>query len=565
MKRLVLSAMLLWLCIFIISACTKKETAQAPQLGVGLLGSSILNHLPAGSQGFLVADLESAAYKKFRTSQWGKSMDTQMFSSLEQLGLSGQKELTDRIGKLFQKLGFGGAEQGETKGAQLACFAGLGSGTGLGHAGCFAQAKHGASFDEELKSLQEFFSSTGETVSTDNCGNAPGFNVQIKGASQAAPQAGTLHFCGKGLQIAVANNKTVIEDFLAGKQTETLKSLTSSAEFTRLGQELKLGAHHYMMGFLNVKSLINVLPDVLARNQIEAKDSKDIQLLPIDALGFTQGMADTPSGMAVLSTAARNDVQKTWLTRFADLGSANVLNGVPSSSSFNLSLDGKFVSNLKQAIFEQIPEQERALLASELAPLDGLESFSLAVFSSNPTSPFPGLVISASSPKSGELQGKVKQQLEGALMGFGMPPSNWLEKEVEGVKASFIQSPLMGLGAYLGNSDNRFFLATSEDALRDTILALKDTSRGLLKSLPSQSQRLVEETKPILAAYGDFAKIAESVESVQGNLAAFTGGQGGADKSQMARLKELGQILVAVNFKNGNLKIESSYSAGAKG
>ncbi len=101
----------------------------------------------------------------------------------------------------------------------------------------------------------------------------------------------------------------------------------------------------------------------------------------------------------------------------------------------------------------------------------------------------------------------------------GMPSMGWQTKDLQGISAEYMQSPL-GVGVYLATKGSLVGVGSSEAMLTELFPAAPRT-QPLMASLSSSGQ--------LFGAYLDFPGVAAFLESLSQTLMLFTGGQQGKE------------------------------------
>ena len=89
-------------------------------------------------------------------------------------------------------------------------------------------------------------------------------------------------------------------------------------------------------------------------------------------------------------------------------------------------------------------------------------------------------------------------------------------------------------------------------------------TRAVLSSLPAAAQSVTSVANLILCLRLNFVAMGDLLNSIQGSLAMFTGGQGQAAYPELDALRTMGGFTLAASFNEGVLSVQTHYEAPAK-
>ncbi len=534
-------------------SCSKKG---AELSSGGLLESAMLAKVPPSSMFFSIMNMTSSAFSSFKASEWGYN----------------PSELLEKADKLADQAGQGGktfvnaikatgfirtSKDAEETISEMVLFGAFDDATKLPMAGAYFSAASGKELKSSVQRVSKSLKESGVPVKDDTISGNPAIEISTAppGAAPGMP-FGAIYFAASDSTAAISTNKAVIERAFSDAK-DGLSKLSLSPEFGKVKSLLPSASQQLSVSYVAIKEIAAKASEFLPPM---GEGAPDLKTIPVDAVLVSGRMSDTPSYLIAALTTAKTPSQDKIISNLGGGNAADPLVQAPAESSFVLGFDGALLAGIKAAALEKAPPTQQEMLKEQLKPLDGLKSLGIGVVGAAGASPFPGILISLNTANGEALEQAIKSNLSGAVASSGMPVSDWQDKTVEGTPVKYIQSPMVGLGVYMAKSGTGLVLGSSDDVIKLAILAAKAKSSALAASLSEDSQRLISETKSVLTAYGNFNRIADAIESVQGSLAAFTGGQNMVSADQTANLRKVGIMLSSVYFDSGILKIETTYS-----
>lgn len=561
MKSLRIAATLSLVALIALSvSCSKKEAGQAATSSsrsvsapVKATDFSILNRLPQSLVGFLTWNATTPAYAKFKQSAWGQSDNAAAVSGLKSLADSPEdKKTIDTFYSLLTETGILGKTSSDSSiVGEGAVF--LGVANEQPEFGAYMIALPGESFEDKIPAFKKAFTDEGHQVRDETFTGGSGFSIFVKKSEKAPNGERRVFLASKKGDLALTSEKLLAENYIAGKTFTGFEDLKSSARYKKAEAGLQgESGGRFNFGYFDLTQMIAKAPKDIASN-------KDVNLIPIEAFMFSRAMSAQLNDTASAVVNAKNEQQQTVINALKGTGKNNLLTQVPGNTLLLLGLDGNVLSGLAEAGIKEAPAAQQEAASAHLETLKKVSSLGIGVRGASGPSPFPELLVVAESADAPSLQGIVKTLLGAAVSSAGMPLSPWQTKEVEGISTDFLMSPL-GIGIYLGSSPGGLILASSEGGLRDSIKASKDESSSLIAKIPSSSKQLAQNNS-VFVAYSNFEDMADLIESFQGSLAMFTGGKANVKQKDLDQLRKMGEMVFAVNFSDGLLKMRGSYDA----
>ena len=529
-----------------IAACSRKEEVKA---GASLLDSTLLARIPASTGFFAVWDTESDGYKTFKESPWAKNRPG-LYQACEKLPVM-ESDTLPRLCKSLKTAGFiQGPEVQSATVRETIVFAGLNNTSKAPEGGVYFSAASGVNLRDKLNSLESALKSDGFSVNKQDFQGGSGFSVELPAVSKGQLPITALYAGATSTSFGVATTPALIDQLFVQNPESGLPRIKSSPEFSRLNSIAGNRAGQIFYAYLDLAFTMKSLTQsgLLQADTAPVKPAE----FPLDAALAVSYMDENPAGFLLVSATPRNDDQKRWLSAFSTEGDLGALKQLPAEAALALGLDGKTITSLKDAALNEQPSDQKAAISAQLAPLDGIKSLGLALLGAAGASPVPSLVLTFQSADLVKLQTSLKEGLSRAVTQTGLPVSGWQQRKVASLETDIMQSPMMGLGAFLASTDKTLILASSEDALKKSIDAINGKSASTLgKSLTDKSKAMYEQGSPLAAVYTNYGKLADLIESFQGTVAAFTAGQSTMDDEKIASMRAMGVQVGALAFKDG--------------
>lgn len=570
-----------------VQGCS-KGSEQSPQKAAQ--ESKLLEKIPSSSFGFLVYDESSAAAQRFRKSPWGDQ------AALEQ-GLSqwyGSENLSKVALAVYQNvLTTPGSHASSIK--EGVWFIG-GDLTTKPELGVFVSAATNVAMTERLAALEASLKKEGLTVKKEEIPNLQSFSVEL-GNSDTPLKVTKVFFVANKDLLAATSELPSATALFDDKVKGGASAMISSPFFTKASQKVRSPGDQFAYGYLDraflpqVQKLANITIDQEANKEEQAEEVKTskgegkgvkgaektvkgekaspeeakrevnefINNLPLGSVFVSSKMGDTPSYQVLGDLTPKDDYQREFLDAFTKAGNQHIGDLVPEATAFLVSIDGKFMTGLRDLGLKHMPNEEKEAFKNQFVLLDLLKSFGVAI-RGGAGSPFPELFLIGASDKASELSQSLQQIIGLGLGATGLPLSAWQTKEIEGVKVNYALTPF-GIGIYIGASKHAVIIGTSELGVTDALKVSSGKANSMAESIKGAGKELFSERSGPIVFYGNLPQVASMIESLEGSMAMFTGGKSTFDKAQIDRLRSMGTAIATVRATDGMLDIEQSYQS----
>lgn len=553
---------LLILLVTSLPGCTRKEEkAEAP--GGGLIESDLAKRLPAGSTGFALWDFGTEAAKQYKQSTWGTTGHSNILQALKQIESTPQAAYVKPFIDAVTKTGLLTTEPGQPEVVRsgLAYLQVSETASSIPALGFLLVGYPGQDLKPKLAELETVFKNEGYGP-VKREGSPGGFSIPIRMAGEQSPPIGNIHFVATDSMLAVATQENQLAGLLAPNPQGSTQAITETEQY-KATLALLPGADQLSVGYLDVKSTIAKFGKSMPVESMPNIDQM-VNAVPIESVAWSHRYREGVRDSIVARIVPRDEQQKLWLGALTGGSSHETLSKVPADVIAAVSLDGGSLARLKNTALAQGVSPELELMNPQLAALDSLRDLTLAIRGASSTSPFPELLLVASSTDAAKAFESLKTMIDQTLMSFGLQLGDWQEKEVNGTSVKFLMSPL-GIGAFAAQSGDAVILGTSEMAVLDAVGSAKDESKSLRAHSSKSGPGLIGSSGALVYVYSNFERMSDLVQSVQGNLAMFTGGQGAMPDETIQQLKKLGVFTAAVSYKDNLMRLESRYESTAKG
>ncbi len=537
-----------------VVGCSKQEGGSGQ---AGLLDNELLATLPPSAVGFVSWDAQSPAYANFKKSFWGGG-STSSITMLESMQFEGKSELIDPLVKVIKKSGLMDTiAAGKDPIRRGVFYFDIGSDSKTPGAALYFTNGEGVDFNQVTARLETAIKEEGIPTSAEKSGGEQGFVADFSSKiDQPENPFKKMYFAGNKEKLAIATSTALAAQiFKEPVQDNGISKIKASAEFKKVSDGHDSKDNQFVFGFLDLARVLDAAKGFAP----DGAQNEDIKNFPLTSVSFSRAMADTPEDQVLVSFSPKNELQKKIVSALSGSGKNDILNKVPGDTLVWISLDGKAIKSIKDTALSEAPPEEAEMGRAMLAPLDTLKALGIGVRNASGGSPFPELLIVGESDNSAQLANTLKQQLSGAIGMSGMPVSEWQDKDIAGVKVSYATSPF-GVGAFIADANGAVVIASSEKAVTDALSAAKGSTAALAKSLPKDADD-ASSGDSLFVAYSDVTKLANMIESVQGNLAMFTGGQAAVDKSYTDSLRKIGTFVLSAKLKDEVLKVQTNYDA----
>ncbi|MCO6430436.1 MAG: hypothetical protein J5J00_06195 [Deltaproteobacteria bacterium] len=552
--KLALSVAVLSSSVLLFQGCSKKEETPAAS-GPSILDSEIVSYLPATSVGFFTWNTESEGYKKLKSSVWSQNAS----KSLELLKNLEDNPDAKRIIPIIDSLVQTGLVPKSPSQPDV-----INSGVGfididkaakLPTVAIYMSAASGQDLSSKIPTLESAISAQGFATQKETIGGVQGFSVQVGDKGNPFEKFYVAYSKDK---LALASSIPLAETLFNGKPSAGIQQIKQSEEFKKAAGGVTNPAESMSFAYFDMNKFISTVASLgLSPEQDPSTELKEI---PVQSLALTSSMKDNLSYSVAVSLNPKNENQKRVISALSGAGGSDILNKVPSDLMLLLSLDGKTISSIKNAMLTEIPAEALGPMGEQLKLLDSLKSLSLGLRGPAGATPFPELVLVAESSESDALHKLVKSQLDMALASSGMPMP-WQQKEIGGAQVTYALSPF-GVGAYVTSNKGMVIVASGEKLISDLVTPSNGT---LLAGMSNSTKEMLSSSKPFIVAYSDFNKIANALSSTQDQLAMFTGGKGGISPEQLAQMRQVGTVVLSLNVDDNLVKLRSTYEIPPKG
>ncbi|NMC63976.1 MAG: hypothetical protein GYA55_12505 [SAR324 cluster bacterium] len=519
--------------------------------GDGALGGALLKRLPPNTLFFVTTNTSLNSYKLLRQSPFfSSSMNfSRAFEDALKTGL-GQEGIEDTSVDIINLLKKSGvllsSDQAEDVFEEIVTF-GVPIGDKL-EIGVFASAASKKDLQNSLPLLIEAFRKLGTEAQEEFFDEIKGFKLNLQekdnlGLFQYAYAASTKDF------MVVSTNKEIAVEFLKNSKVSEPPEFKQNPIFQEAIKGVPNLNDSYAAGFLDLKRLMETLSKAP-----ELKDTlEDLRNIPFDGAVFASTFQNHLS--TDLSLLARPNVPEAekWLNPLSMQSTHPFISRFPSSVFLYLGLNGKAFSKSLDISSESGLNTGETLSSEEK---NNLKDVAIALELSRSGSPFPDIVVAAETEEPQSLLISIERTLSGLLELTGLQLGQWSTKKINDREARFINSP-MGIGIFLATADKSVLLSSSETALKNALQSIDSKSGGLLKKLGSSTQTYIEKNQPCLLLHVDFRKVGELLESLEGTLAAFSGGNSQFDKKRIEDLKQTGLLSLSAVYTTPLLKIHS--------
>ncbi len=537
----------LWLILLALTipllSCSKDKAESSSSSGPSLFESAVLERLPAATSGFVVLNFAGEAYQRYEKTPFG-AKSTQVVPAEVSGMLQGEEfEKGRQVLKAIEKSGILSRENNKDL-KQAIFFVAAQSG------GAVLQVDDAA---KKIQAITQALSTEGISAKAE----------KVEGFEAVVVSDGTTPITIAGDQniIAASPSRDLVVKVLK-KQDVGTSALRSTEAYKKAVSGLTSG-DQIIAGYFDVsKAIDSFVPEL---EKLAASQGEQVKVSsttnPFLALAFSRTMTTELKDHGQLVIDPKDDQQKNLVSDIEKGSRSNLLSKLPSDAVIAVSLDGSVVQNL---IKQAGPMAGAAGISPEL--LDSVGTLALGVRNAGPTSAFPELFVVVQSSKADALRASLKDSIGKTLASQLQSEPTWQKKALNGGEVEYFLTPL-GVGAFIGSLGDSVILASSEGAVQASLSAGADKSSSLQGTLASKVKQLPGSAPGILSVYTDMPKLAVLVESVQGNLAMFTGGKSAVDSTRTAAMRSYGSSAVFVELKDKLLTIDAQHLIGleAKG
>ena len=539
----------------VASSCSKKTP-------VGDLSGGLLEKVPSGTFAYITWDTGTKAYERYNSSAWGKAGSSSITTALQSVSETRAKAVIEAL----TKTGLLPTEVQRSSVIKSGVVFARGSSQALPEGGMYLAAKKGISFSDKLASIRTVLDQQGFKPSNASFNKVDGFTVAFSPEGNPAAPKMTAFFGATPEKMAIATSADLVSQLFSDKPGGGLDEIKQSAEYKKAVGQIGPLDDQLFFTYLDFKRMSAYLSDLIPQ---EAKKEVDVAKFPLDSLAGVRTMGKSPLDVYAIGISPKNADQKRWVSAlFSAAGKDEIVGKVPGNLLGLISVDGRMLASIKNTAMSEVPVEKQRVLQNQLALVDNIEGLGLGIRTAQGASPFPEVMVLIRSGKAEETKAGLQEHVKTAMMsgGPGLGGMPWSEKDVMGVKVSYVLTPF-GVGLYLGHSGELVFLASSEGAIQDLLKAEKDSDQALVAQLSRETRKIAENSNSLAMTYVDYGQVYNLMSSMMGTLSMFTGGQANMDLdlSDYEYLKGLGSNLSVVKYADGHLHIQSSYELPKKG
>lgn len=550
MKRLpysLLSLSAIFVLLVLVS-CTKKPESPAE----GVLGGKMLARIPATSVFFFATNTSLPAFKELKESPSyavGARLPgafEEAVSAMEESAASpDSRALLDTLKKSGLVPASGSTEDsfeetvlfGDTTEGKL-------------NIGIYASSKSAKGFSDALASLVTGLRSLNVETSEETFQKVKGFKLRLKD-----PELSRIfeyaYAATDGERIVFATSRSLVDNLFADSPSG-LAQLKSQPAFQDVLKGLPPLSRSFTFAYIDSQKFL----DALATMPGGAEATAEARSVPVRAAAFTGSFDEVPTGDVSIAVKSGEGANKELLDALKSRSSQPLFRKLPSDLLLFAGFDASLLTKAGSAAEVSGHPEEAKQLQMNQEKISELGNMAIGLRMNDRQSPFPELIVAAEDRKPEASIAQIEETVSSLLTAFGMPSTPWGEKEIEGVKAKFWNSPL-GIGIFAAASDGVLFVTTSEAALGD----VQKTSRGKGKPLSGVVNKKfseeVEKTQPPVLLFADFRKLGDLAETTQGTLSAFTGGASQIDRKQIDDMRRMGALAVAFSWGDPCVKIHA--------
>lgn len=535
--------------LLLASGCSNEES---PTAAAKVDSNPLLKKVTNDTVAFMRWDSAGDGATKYHNSPFAASM-TDMINSLEGPAAQGMQipqEVKEFV-KGITEAGFFAAAKGQPEPISqgLITVDLIGGDGNKPEIAVYFQGASGVNFNEKLPKLEETFKKTGANITKASLAGVEGFQINNPSADNPEVPIKKFVFVAKGDKMAVASSDAAAQRLFNDASDGGYDKIRATDAYKKSSNELEATNGQIGFAYLDLGRVIQ------AASKASPNGDFNPAKFPFEGIAYSRSFDSDLSDKFAVGFTPRDDQQKGWATKLEQAASSGALAQMPSNVVVGLALDGKVLGVIRDVATKEMPPEQLAMAGEVFKLLDTVNALELGFGQGATGSPFPDVIIQAQSAKAGELTGFIKTQLGMALKAGALPMAPLQEKDVGGTKVSFSISPIGGMGLFMANTPDRLVLTSSEKSMEESLKG----SAGMRGNLPAEAKKRLEDSKPLVALYTDFSRVASVVETVQGSLAMFTGGQQQVDQATIARLKQMGGFLFTADISNSQIRVQNHY------
>ncbi len=537
------------LFVLLFSACTKKGGQEA---GEGALGGKLVRNVPSSALFFVTTSTATDSYKALKKSPL-YSARTRLSGTIEDIleaagdGESAGQPGPDHVIKALKDAGIlpGEENDGEVF-EEVTAFADVEDGRIV--PAIAASAAPGKNLQPAFRSVIDALRKAQVEVDEEAFAGINGFRLKMKEPAENALFEYAYAAASED-RMMLSASKNLLESFFDDTAPGGLSDLKARPSFQEAMKGMPSPARSYAFGFFDLQKFKEAAASIPSLQESVAA----VREIPVESGVFSSSFEDSLLTDASMVTGPKTPEERKWLEPFAARSSQTMLTRAPASLFFFLGLNGR--------IFEMLTNtaKESAQGGPPMLPDGNVKELMLGMRMNETGSPFPDILVAAETPEAGTITQSLEATLGGLAAMTGLPVSQWSEKKLGNATVRFINSPV-GIGVYLAALSSIALLGTTEGAVNDMLKSMEGGAAAFSTRLTPKNLDYIKREQPGVFLFINFANVASVLETFQGTLAAFTGGNSTVDQSQIESLKETGVFSVGASWQEPLLKVHSELS-----
>lgn len=569
MRRHLTSA-LLSLCLVGTVGCNKSEQqqssstsqSQAPAVvvaGERIMNVELLKYVPAAATAFVVWDFQGPAYQKLRVTPWAisMSMGESVKTLLKQLEESGSTKEVNEIKPILealQKLGILGPEghsQIDTLVSQAVWYIDVKGPKKLPESTLVVSGGSQGNLNEKLPALQELLKQKGLVPNPETYGGATGFSVNIKLPEGSEQKDFTIYAAATDKKLAVGLDKATVEGMFKPAAQDNLAALKGSPEFKRAVESVGSGEETVALAYVGVSKLLPIIEEASKSAQpAGSPNNVDVSKLPVESLVWKQTVNEGFTNRWAVTVSPKTEAQTKIFKALEDTSAPVVAAKLPANTAMMLAIDTRPLKRL-EFLMNDVADPSAKAAYAQAAQLNGA---TLAIRNSNAGSPLPDILLFIDAENPMMLAELVKG---GVGQAMGGAPGQWQEMDVDGLKATYLATPL-GVGLYMAQpTDGKsLVVASSPNGLKDALSAIAGKGDSLATKSSTEVKARLGANRDVVLTYFNFTELANVIESVKSSIAMFTGGTQEFDKFvNPTEIRKMGISVGGISFRNNTFEM----------
>ena len=544
------------LTISVLPSCSRKESGPS---GDGALGGKLVQHVPGDALFFFVTNTGTESYRSLKKSPLygaGSRLSTAVEGALRSAG-GGTEEDSVKIQSILDSFRKSGIITGDPAGEDIFEEVVI---LALVEEGRIAVAVHasaasGRDVRPALSSLVEAFRQLDLEVQEQPFRGVNGWRFRMK-----EPQEDSILVSGYAAasndHIVLSTSQKLLENLFDPAHKAGLSEIRERPSFREALKGIPALGSSYSVAFLDMQKLAQAAPSVAALKDAAAATGE----VPLDSVLFSGSYETSLLSDVSILTRPKSAGDQNWVEPFRARSTQSLLVQSPNDLFLYLGLAGGALVKFSDTFKESGQEQGVAESLFGRETTDGLKEVAVGLRASQAGSPFPDVIVAADTVNAESLIKSVEESLGAVIEMTGVPAGGWNDKELQGNRIRFINSP-MGLGLYLAAAGNTALVASSESAMVESLKSVSGATGNLSSRLGARMQTHISREQPGILLHIDFTKVADIVESLEGTLAAFTGGANRIDPSQINDLRSMGAVAIAASYTEPLIKLHVETSA----